>query len=177
MIILGVDPGTATTGYGLLARDGQRVAAVGYGVVRTSSRDLPPVRLMRIYERLCDLMDAHAPDVLVTERLFFGTNETTAIAVGRTIGVILLAAAQRGLPWVEYSPPVVKQAVVGYGGAEKRQVQYMIRQILGLSEIPRPDDAADALAVAICHAHTMPPERHSAHRTGAPVRAPEEGKR
>ncbi|MDW8208087.1 MAG: crossover junction endodeoxyribonuclease RuvC, partial [Chloroherpetonaceae bacterium] len=100
------------------------------------------------------LLDTHHPDVLVTERLFFGNNVTTALQVGRTVGVVLLCAAQRGLPWVEYRPAEVKIAVAGYGGAEKKQIQYMVKQLLGLQAIPRPDDAADALAIAICHAHS-----------------------
>jgi crossover junction endodeoxyribonuclease RuvC len=155
MTILGVDPGTATTGYGVLHKEGQTLTAVAFGVVRTSSRDDPPSRLARIHDAVGDLMDAHGVDALATERLFFSRNETTAFGVGRTIGVVLLAAARRHIPWCEYSPVAVKQAVVGYGGADKRQVQYMIQRILGLDAAPTPDDAADALAVAVCHAHMI----------------------
>lgn len=154
MIILGIDPGIATTGYGVLQKEGQKLTALDYGVILTSPREEPPDRLASIYEQLNRLFDLHQPDFLVTERLFFSKNETTAFGVGRTIGVVLLTAAQRGVEWTEYPPPQVKQAVVGYGGAEKKQVQFMIQRLLNLPTIPKPDDAADALAIAICHAHS-----------------------
>lgn len=154
MIILGVDPGIATTGYGVLMQEGQKLTALDYGVILTSPREEPPQRLLSIHAQLDRLFDLHQPDALVTERLFFAKNETTAFGVGRTIGVVLLTAAQRGVVWREYTPPEVKQAVVGYGGAEKRQIQYMIQRLLNLPGPPKPDDAADALAVAICHAHS-----------------------
>jgi len=157
MIILGIDPGIATTGYGVLCKEGQKLSALDYGAILTSPREEPPDRLISIFEQVNRLLDLHQPDFLVTERLFFAKNETTAFGVGRTIGVVLLAAAQRGVPWAEYSPPQVKQAVVGYGGAEKKQVQFMIQRLLNLPSPPKPDDAADALAVAICHAHTSLP--------------------
>ncbi len=153
--ILGIDPGTATTGYGVVRKAGSALSAVAFGVVRTSPREAAPERLARIYDSIGALLDEHAVDALATERLFFSHNETTAFSVGRTIGVVLLAAARRGIPWTEYSPVAVKQAVVGYGGADKRQVQFMIQRILGLEAAPAPDDAADALAVAVCHAHMM----------------------
>jgi crossover junction endodeoxyribonuclease RuvC len=154
VIILGIDPGIATTGYGVLQKDGEKLTALDYGVISTPAGDEPPDRLLQIFEHLNRLFDLHQPDVLVTERLFFAKNETTAFGVGRTIGVALLTAAQRDIPWTEYSPPQVKQAVVGYGNADKKQVQIMIQRILGLPKPPKPDDAADALAVAICHAHS-----------------------
>ncbi len=154
MIILGLDPGIATTGYGVLLKEGQRLTALDYGIITPSPNQEPPDRLLTIADQLNHLFDLHHPDVLVTERLFFAKNETTAFGVGRTIGVALLTAAQRGVPWTEYTPPQVKQAVVGYGAAEKKQVQYMIQRLLSLPKPPRPDDAADALAVAICHAHS-----------------------
>ena len=154
MIILGIDPGIATTGYGVLQKDGEKLTALDYGVISTPAGDEPPDRLLQIFEHLNRLFDLHQPDFLVTERLFFSKNETTAFGVGRTIGVALLTAAQRDIPWTEYSPPQVKQAVVGYGNADKKQVQIMIQRILGLPKPPKPDDAADALAVAICHAHS-----------------------
>ncbi len=157
MVILGIDPGTATTGFGVLRKEGQRIEVVEFGVIRTPPEDTPPDRLMSIADQLDALLDKHGPEQLATERLFFAKNETTAFSVGRTIGVVLLAAARRGIPWTEYSPPQVKQAVVGYGKADKRQVQFMVQQLLGLPKPPRPDDAADALAVAICHAHSMRP--------------------
>lgn len=135
-------------------QEGQKLTALDYGVILTSPREEPPQRLLSIHAQLDRLFDLHQPDALVTERLFFAKNETTAFGVGRTIGVVLLTAAQRGVVWREYTPPEVKQAVVGYGGAEKRQIQYMIQRLLNLPGPPKPDDAADALAVAICHAHS-----------------------
>ena len=114
----------------------------------------PPMRLLMIYRGLEQLIEEHRPDTLATERLFFSRNETTALTVGRTIGIVLLLAAMKGLPWQEYTPMEVKQAVVGYGGADKKQVQFMIQRILSLDAVPKPDDAADALAVAVCHAHS-----------------------
>lgn len=159
MIILGIDPGIATTGYGVLEKEGQKLKSLDYGAILTSPRDEPPDRLLSIYDQLNHLLDLYQPDFVVTERLFFAKNETTAFGVGRTIGVVLLAASQRGVPWTEYTPPQVKQAVVGYGGAEKKQVQYMIQRLLNLPSVPKPDDAADALAIAICHAHSAPAYR------------------
>lgn len=162
MIILGLDPGIATTGYGVLQKEGQRLTALDYGAIVTPPHEAPPARLLAIYNRLIGLLELYQPDALVTERLFFARNETTAFGVGRTIGVALLAAAQHGIAWVEYTPPEVKQAVVGYGNAEKKQVQFMIQRLLNLPAPPRPDDAADALAIAICHAHsalTLPNRR------------------
>ena len=153
MIILGIDPGIATTGYGVLEKEGERLTALAFGVITTPAGEPPPDRLLQIYEQINQLFDLHQPDFLVTERLFFAKNETTAFGVGRTIGVALLTAAQRGISWAEYTPPEVKQAVVGYGNAEKKQVQIMIQRILRLPKPPKPDDAADALAIAICHFH------------------------
>ncbi|MCS7308970.1 MAG: crossover junction endodeoxyribonuclease RuvC [Armatimonadota bacterium] len=154
MIIIGFDPGTAITGYGVLQQEGQQLRVQDFGCITTAANLPAPRRIQRIYEEVCRLLDEHQPDVVVTERLFFNRNETTALSVGRTVGVILLAAAQRGIEWVEYTPLEVKTAVVGYGGAEKRQVQYMVTRLLGLADTPKPDDAADALAVALCHAHS-----------------------
>lgn len=153
MTIIGFDPGTAITGYGVLRQEGQKLHAVEFGCITTAANLAPPKRLHTIYGEVCRLLDHHQPDVVVTERLFFNRNETTALSVGRTIGIILLAAAQRGITWVEYTPLQVKTAVVGYGGAEKKQIQYMVTKLLDLTEVPKPDDAADALAVALCHAH------------------------
>jgi crossover junction endodeoxyribonuclease RuvC len=155
MIIMGVDPGIAITGYGFLRKEAGRLTPLDYGVLRTEPDMSPPRRLLTIYEGLSALIDVHQPDTLATERLFFSRNETTALVVGRTIGVVLLLAAMRGIPWQEYTPMEVKQAVVGYGGADKKQVQFMIQRILELKSIPKPDDAADALAVAVCHAHSV----------------------
>jgi crossover junction endodeoxyribonuclease RuvC len=124
-----------------------------YGAITTSPRQTAPERLLDVYNQVNEIIDRYKPDVIVMERLFFAKNQTTAIAVGKACGVMQFAAAQRGLPVVEYTPMEVKQAVVGYGGAEKKQIQYMIQRILNLKEVPKPDDAADALALAICHAH------------------------
>ncbi|MGC8861607.1 MAG: crossover junction endodeoxyribonuclease RuvC [Armatimonadota bacterium] len=154
MRILGIDPGTATTGYGVVERVGSTARLIGYGAITTSLRKTAPERLLEVYSRISDIIDYHQPDVVVMERLFFAKNQTTAIAVGKACGVLQFAAAQRGLPVVEYTPMQVKQAVVGYGGAEKRQIQYMVQRILALDEPPSPDDAADALALCICHAHS-----------------------
>ena len=152
--ILGIDPGTATTGYGVVDKVGSSPVMVAYGAITTSPKKSGPDRLIDLHDRVNEIIDQYRPDVVVMERLFFAKNQTTAIAVGKACGVIQLAAAQRGLEVVEYSPPQVKQAVVGYGLAEKRQVQYMIQRILDLKEPPKPDDAADALALCICHAHS-----------------------
>lgn len=154
MLILGFDPGTAITGYGVLQQEGQNLQMLTCGCITTPANLAAPQRLQRIYEQVCRLLDDTQPEVVVTERLFFNRNETTALSVGRTIGVILLAVAQRGIEWIEYTPLQVKTAVVGYGGADKKQIQYMVTKLLSLVETPKPDDAADALAVALCHAHT-----------------------
>ncbi len=155
MIVLAFDPGTATTGFGVLEKTGDRLVAVDYGVIRTSPDDSPPIRLQVLFDEVTALIEKHQPETVATERLFFSKNETTAISVGRSIGVILLAIAQKGLPWQEYTPLQVKQAVTGVGNAEKKQVQWMIQRILALTEVPKPDDAADALAVAVCHANSI----------------------
>ena len=151
---LGIDPGTAIMGYGLVASDGRSLQAVDYGALTTSS-DLPPEeRLRRLHERLCAIIAAHHPDAMAVEELFFNANARTVIAVGQARGVALLAAAQAGLRVHEYTPLQVKDAVAGYGKAGKEQVQLMAATLLALRAVPRPDDAADALAVAICHAHS-----------------------
>jgi crossover junction endodeoxyribonuclease RuvC len=112
-------------------------------------------RLLSIYNDVNTLLDKYNPDTVATERLFFDRNVTNALSVGRAIGVIVLAVAQRGLPWMEYTPMQVKTSVTGYGGADKNQIQQMVVRLLGLAEVPKPDDAADALAIAICHAHSL----------------------
>ena len=154
MVVLGVDPGTATTGYGVVRKTGDRLEVVSQGAILTKSGLPATERLLSIYRELDKILGDYQPDVLVIERLFFAKNETTALAVGRAAGVILLLAAQKGLKVEEYTPLEVKQAVVGYGAAEKRQVQYMVQRILGLTEPPKPDDVADALALCICHANS-----------------------
>ncbi len=152
MLVLGIDPGTATTGYGLVRElpDGQFVT-VEYGVILTPPKMLAEQRLLMLYDRLNEIMLLHRPDCGAVEKLFFQRNVTTAIAVGQARGVILLSLAQHGLKLGEYTPLEVKQTVTGYGGAEKKQVQMMVQAILKLPALPRPDDAADALAIAITH--------------------------
>ena len=154
-LALGIDPGTATTGYGLvrLAPDGG-LLAVKYGVVSTPKNTSAPERLVMLYQRLTELLQEYHPDTAAVEKLFFQRNVSTAISVGQARGVTLLALAQAGVNVFEYTPNEIKQAVAGYGSAGKRQVQEMVRVLLTLDEIPRPDDAADALAVAITHLNT-----------------------
>jgi crossover junction endodeoxyribonuclease RuvC len=153
MIILGVDPGTATMGYGVLEKTGNRYRALAYGVLETPKTMPTHERLRELYRGVCALCESYQPDALATEQLLFQTNRRTAIAVARAAGVALLAAAEQGIEWREYTPLQVKQAVTGYGGADKKQVQTMVQRLLGLETLPKPDDAADALAIAICHAH------------------------
>ena len=153
MIVLGIDPGTAATGYGIVERTGGRLRAIDYGCIETlPSHDLPR-RLMEIHQGVSELIATHHPSLLGVERLFFNRNVKTAFAVGQARGVVLLAAAEQGLPVFEYGPHEVKLAVTGYGRAGKEQVQRMVQMVLGMPTLPRPDDAADALAVAICLAH------------------------
>ncbi len=160
MLILGIDPGTAITGYGLV-RENQpgQLEAVAYGVITTPAKTPMPERLMKLYAELNEILKLHPPDGSAVEELFFQRNVTTAISVGQARGVVLLALAQAGVPIADYKPMEIKQAVVGYGGADKRQVQEMVRMLLNLESIPRPDDAADALAVAICHIHNYQTQR------------------
>lgn len=154
MIVLGVDPGTAITGFGVIRADGDRLELVDFGCIRTEAREGVTQRLRDIHFAVNHLIALNKPDLLAIEELFFNRNVTTAIAVGQARGVVLLSAALAGLEIAEFTPPQVKQAVCGYGKAEKRQVQNMVRAILGLREMPKPDDAADALAVAIAGANT-----------------------
>jgi len=153
MITLGVDPGTAILGYGVIDGDTEPLL-IDYGVIETESRLPMPQRLNIVYDQFGALLLKFNPGVVAVEQLFFARNVTTAIAVGQARGVVLLAAAQAGIQVFEYSPSEVKHAVVGYGKADKRQIQEMVRLILGLALLPEPDDAADALAVALCHAQT-----------------------
>jgi crossover junction endodeoxyribonuclease RuvC len=154
MLVLGIDPGTATTGYGFVRDIDDGPVAVAYGVIITPAGAAMPQRLLSIYRELKQLIAIHRPETGAVEKLFFQRNVSTAMTVGQARGVALLALAEAGLPVGEYNPRDVKQAVVGYGGADKPQMQRMVRAILNLSEIPKPDDAADALAVAICHLHS-----------------------
>lgn len=153
MTILGLDPGFATIGYGVVKYDNYRFTPVQYGVITTPAGQPLHHRLSEIYDDLCVLIDTFRPAEVAVEELFFNTNITTGIQVAHARGVILLALAQKGLHPVSYTPSQVKQSVVGYGKAEKRQVMEMTRSMLGLTKVPRPDDAADALAIAICHGH------------------------
>jgi len=154
-LALGIDPGTATTGYGLvrLTRDGELVA-VSFGVISTPKDATAPARLEMLYNQLKVILDDHKPDTAAVEKLFFSRNVTTAMAVGQARGVVMLCLQQSGIEAFEYTPNEVKNAVVGYGSAEKRQVQEMVRALLQLESIPKPDDAADALAIAITHLNT-----------------------
>jgi crossover junction endodeoxyribonuclease RuvC len=157
VIVLGIDPGLANTGYGVVQRraPGHLVALDG-GCVRTPTTSSPEERLRRIHDAVTSLIADHAPDAVALEALFFGVNAASALAVGQARGVAMLAAAQRGLPCHDYTPQQVKGAVCGSGRAAKEQVQRMVQTLLGLTELPRPDHAADALAVAICHANHAP---------------------
>jgi len=152
--VLGVDPGTAITGYGIVEGEGGELSLVAYGVITTPPHLPLPQRLQQIYRELRALIAEWQPESAAVEELFFSKNVRTALAVGQARGVTLLALTDAGLPIQEYKPVQVKQAVAGYGGAPKAQVQGMVQLLLGLDEIPRPDDAADALAVAICHFHS-----------------------
>lgn len=154
MIILGIDPGYAIVGYGAIEHSRGKTKLISYGAITTQPGPDISLRLREIYDDMCLLLDTIRPDAVAVEELFFNNNVTTGIAVAQARGVILLACAQRGLVPAEYTPMQVKQSVVGYGKAEKKQVMEMTRSLLGLRGIPRPDDAADALAVALCHAHT-----------------------
>lgn len=154
MRILGIDPGYAIVGYGVLDYDRNRFSVVNYGAITTEAGKSFDSRLKEIYDDMCSLLDMAKPDCMSIERLYFTNNKTTGIDVAQARGVIMLAAAQRGIEIYEYTPLQVKQAVVGYGRAEKHQVQEMVKNILNLKEVPKPDDTADAVALAICHGHS-----------------------
>jgi len=154
-LALGIDPGTATTGYGLvrLLPDGELVS-VSYGIFSTPKEASPSARLEMLFDALNKILKKHKPETAAVEKLFFSRNVTTAIAVGQARGVVMLALQKAGIDPFEYTPNEVKQAVAGYGGADKRQVQEMVRALLQLDSLPKPDDAADALAIAITHLNT-----------------------
>jgi crossover junction endodeoxyribonuclease RuvC len=156
MIVLGIDPGTASTGYGVVAQRGGRLAALDGGAIETPAGLPLERRLTTIHARVQELLDEHDPVAVAIEDLYFGANARSALAVGQARGVVLLAAGQRGLPCGSYTPQQVKSAVCGSGRAEKPQVQQMVQRLLSLPELPRPDHAADALAVAICHLNRAP---------------------
>jgi len=154
VLILGIDPGTAITGYGLVCEEDDVLTLVDCGVITTPSGQPLPERLQVIYTGLADVIREHRPAAAAVEELFFSRNVRTALSVGHARGVTLLALADAGLPIYEYKPLEIKQAVAGYGGADKRQVQEMVRMLLNLKDVPQPDDAADAVAVAVCHIHS-----------------------
>lgn len=154
MRVLGLDPGYAIVGYGVLETGGMQLLPVTYGAVTTPSHTPFEQRLEEVYNDLCQLLQTYKPQAMAIESLFYTSNQKTVVAVAEARGVILLAAQQAGVPIFEYTPLQVKQSVVGYGRASKRQMQLMTQRLLRLKAIPRPDDAADALAIAICHAHS-----------------------
>jgi crossover junction endodeoxyribonuclease RuvC len=156
MVTIGIDPGTAHTGYGVVARRGGRLLAIDGGVIETAAGGDPGARLAAIHARVVALLEEHAPAAVAVEELYFGANARSAFAVGQARGVVLLAAGQRGVPTASYTPQQVKGAVCGNGRAAKEQVQRMVATLLSLPDLPRPDHAADALAVAICHANGAP---------------------
>ncbi len=154
MLVLGVDPGTAITGYGLVREEEEQLILVDYGVIATPAGEPLPTRLQAIYQGLADVAREHQPQQAAVEELFFSRNVRTALSVGHARGVVLLALADAGLTIYEYKPLEIKQAITGYGGADKQQVQEMVRLLLNLDHLPQPDDAADAVAVAVCHIHS-----------------------
>jgi len=155
MLVLGIDPGTAITGYGVVSSDGDALSLVSYGVVTTLAGTPLPVRLQYIYRELSDIVSTYHPQEAAVEKLFFSKNARTALAVGQARGVVLLALADAGCLISEYTPLQIKQAITGYGQADKRQMQEMVRLLLNLDVVPQPDDAADAIAAAICHLHSV----------------------
>lgn len=158
MKILGIDPGYAIVGYGLVHFNNYKFKSLGYGAITTKAHTPIEQRLLEIYNDMQTLLDASKPDYVAIEKLFFNTNTTTAIDVAQARGVIMTACALKNIPIFEYTPLQVKQAVTGYGRAEKRQVMEMTKNLLNLTKIPKPDDAADALAIAICHGNCYNPK-------------------
>ena len=159
MIILGIDPGYAIVGYGVLEYKNNNFKVIEYGAITPDASMDMFDRFKSIYDDICEVMERTKPDFMAIEELFFNSNQKTAINVAQARGVILLAAMNRGIQIFEYTPLQVKQAVAGYGRAEKKQVQQMVKLLLGLKEVPRPDDTADAVAIAICHGHSYNPRR------------------
>ncbi|MBQ7445227.1 MAG: crossover junction endodeoxyribonuclease RuvC [Clostridia bacterium] len=155
MIILGIDPGFGITGFGVIDYTGNKFKVIDYGVVSTDKSELFSSRLKSIFDTLSFIIDKYHPECMAIEELFFNNNAKTAIMAAHGRGVAMLACTEKDIPIFEYTPLQVKQNVVGYGRADKRQVQEMVKMILNLKTIPRPDDAADALAIAICHAHSL----------------------
>jgi crossover junction endodeoxyribonuclease RuvC len=151
-IIIGFDPGLADTGFGVINVDGNRLSSLAYGSIKTPAKTEVSERLETIYKKVCEIIKEYKPDIVGIEKLFFSRNVTSALLVGQARGVVLLAIEQAGIPVIEFTPNQVKQAVSCYGAAGKSQVQKMVKMILNLKEIPKPDDAADGLAIAICAA-------------------------
>jgi len=154
MVILGIDPGLAIVGWGVIEYRASRFRVLAYGSIQTPAGMATEERLLRIYEELTSIIETYRPEHMAVEELFFNTNITTGIRVAEARGVILMCGQKHGLRMAEYTPLQVKQAVVGYGRAEKKQVITMVTMLLGLREPPKPDDTADALAIAVCHAHS-----------------------
>jgi len=155
MRILGIDPGIALTGFGIVEKEGVGIKAGSYGHISTESGTPVPDRLKILYDDMVNIVREYRPDVVAVEELFFNKNAKTAIIAAQARGVIILSAVNNGVDVAEYTPLQVKQAVIGYGRASKHQVQFMVKELLRLKEIPKPDDTADALAIAICHANSM----------------------
>jgi crossover junction endodeoxyribonuclease RuvC len=169
VIVLGIDPGVANTGYGVVAQHRGRLVALDGGVIETRPGTDPALRLADIHDGVARLLDEYRPDALAVEDVYFGANARSAFAVGQARGVVLLAAGQRGVPSASYTPQQVKGAVCGSGAAAKDQVQRMVQVLLALPDLPRPDHAADALAVAICHANGAPMAAALAAAPGPPT--------
>ena len=154
MIVLGIDPGFAIVGYGFVEYKGSKFTPLEYGAITTEAHTPMMERFKKLYDGMCEILDRIRPDAVAIEELFFNSNQKTAIAVAQARGILLIAAINKGIPVYEYTPLQVKQAVVGYGRAEKVQIQQMVKIMLNLEKVPKPDDTADALAIAICHAHS-----------------------
>lgn len=155
MRILGIDPGIAIVGYGVIDKEGNRYKTVAYDAVTTKAHTPLEERLQKVYDGVTEIIKEYKPDVMSIEELFFNNNAKTALTVGQARGVIILAAVQNHIPVYEYTPLQVKQALTGYGRASKTQIQQMMKSMLGLLEVPKPDDVADALAIAVCHGNSM----------------------
>ena len=155
MRILGIDPGIAIVGYGVVDKEGNRYKTIAYDAVTTRAHTPLEERLEKVYNGICEIIQTYKPDAMSIEELFFNNNAKTALTVGQARGVIILAAVQNKIPVYEYTPLQVKQALTGYGRASKSQIQQMMKSMLGLNEIPKPDDVADALAIAVCHGNSM----------------------
>ena len=164
MIILGIDPGIAIVGYGVLEYTKGKFRTIAMGSIETPAGIDVEERLRMVYDDMCEILDTYRPDEMAIEELFFNTNQKTAVAVAEARGVILLSAVQRGVPISEYTPLQVKQSVVGYGNATKHQVQDMTRRLLRLETMPKPDDAADAIGIALCHGRSATSLLAHAHK-------------